>query len=141
MRNGALLLCVGLVVFAVAWRKPENQPTVRRVLINFSCDTDGGATVRVMPWRVRLNSKAEQIEWRLVGAGIKSVEITPKTVARWPFAAAPPIVVGNTPGIGRNIPPSVPADTYKYNITGVCLRSGSTPDTVIIDPDMIIPPI
>ena len=140
MRNGALLLCVGVVVFAVAWRKPENQPTVRKVLINFNCDNTGGATVTVRPWRVRLNSKAEQIEWSLVPSGIASVEISPKLVARWPFIAPPPLIVtAAKPGIGKDIPPAVPAGTYKYNITGVCVRTGAPPDTVIIDPDMIIP--
>ena len=140
MRSGALLLCVGVVVVAAAWREPVNQPTVRRVLINFTCDNNGGATVTVRPWRIRLNSKAEQIEWSLVPSGISSVEISPKLVARWPFVAPPPIVVtAGKPGVGKDIPPAVPAGTYKYNITGVCARSGAPPDTVIIDPDMIIP--
>jgi hypothetical protein len=140
MRTGALLLCVGVVAFAAAWRLPENQPTVRRVLINFNCDNTGGATVMVRPWRIRLNSKAEQIEWSLVPTGIGSVEISPKLVARWPFVAPPPLIVtAAKPGIGRDIPASVPAGIYKYNITGVCVRSGAPPDTVIIDPDMIIP--
>jgi hypothetical protein len=140
MRSGTLLLCVGVVVAAVAWREPDNQPTVRRVLIRFSCETDGGASVTVKPWRVRLNSKAEQIEWSLVPTGLNTVEISPKTVARWPFVAPPPLVVtAQKPGVGKDIPAIVPAGIYKYNITGVCLRSGESPDTVIVDPDMIIP--
>ncbi len=142
MRSGALLLSVAVVVFATAWREPENQPTVRKVVIKFSCDPDGGATVNVRPWRISLNSKAEQIEWSLVPSGLTTVEISPKTVARWPFVAAPPLVVTvKQPGIGKNIPATVPAGLYKYNITGVCPRSGAPPDTVIIDPDMIIPTI
>jgi len=140
MRNGALLLCVGVVVFAAGWRKPENQPTVRKVIIKFTCETDGSATVNVKPWRIRLNSKAEQIEWSLVPSGLTTVEISPKIVARWPFVVSPPIVVtSQKAGIGKDIPATVPAGTYKYNITGVCPRTGAPPDTVIIDPDMIIP--
>lgn len=140
MRSGTLLLCVGIVIVAAAWHEPQNQPTIRRVLIRFSCEADGGATVTVRPWRVRLNSKAEQIEWSLVPSGLNTVEISPKVVARWPFVAPPPIVVtAQKPGIGRDIPATVPAGTYKYNITGVCAQSGAAPDTVIIDPDMIIP--
>ena len=140
MRSGALLLCVGVVVFATAWREPQGQPTVRRVLIRFACENDGGATVTVRPWRVRLNSKAEYIEWSLVPSGLRAVEISPKVVARWPFVAPPPLIVtALRPGIGRDIPPTVPAGVYKYNITGVCPGVGGVPDTVIIDPDMIIP--
>jgi hypothetical protein len=141
MRTGALLLCVGVVVFAAAWRKPENQATVRKVFIKFTCETDGGATVTVKPWRIKLNSKSEQIEWTLVGSGLNTVEISPKVVARWPFVAPPPLIVTDKkPGIGKGIPATVPAGTYKYNISGVCPGySGAPPDTVIIDPDMIIP--
>ena len=140
MRSRTLLLCVGVVVVAAAWREPQNQPVIRKVLIRFSCETDGGATVTVKPWRVKLTTKAEQIEWSLVPSGLTTVEISPKTVARWPFVAPPPLVVTvQRPGIGKDIPATVPAGSYKYNITGVCLRSAAPPDTVIIDPDMIIP--
>jgi hypothetical protein len=89
---------------------------------------------------VKLNSKAEQIEWSLVPSGLTTVEISPKIVARWPFVVSPPIVVTyQKPGIGKDIPATVPAGTYKYNITGVCPQAGAAPDTIIIDPDMIIP--
>ena len=112
MRSGPLLLCVGVVIVAAAWHEPENQPTIRRVLIRFSCEAEGGATVTVRPWRIRLNSKAEQIEWSLVPSGLNTVEISPKVVARWPFVTPPPIVVTvQKPGIGRDIPATVPAGT------------------------------
>ncbi len=76
----------------------------------------------------------------LVPSGLNTVEISPKVVSRWPFVAPPPLVVTvQKPGIGRDIPATVPAGIYKYNISGVCPRSGAPPDTVIIDPDMIIP--
>jgi hypothetical protein len=141
MRSGTLLLCAGIVAIGAAWREPQIQPTVKKVLIKFSCDADGGATVTVKPWRVTLTKRTEQIEWSLIPAGIDTVMISPKYVAGWPFVTAPPIIVRSVkPGIGKDIPDGVPAGAYKYNITGVCRRSGAVPDTVIIDPDMIIPP-
>ena len=98
----------------------------------------------VKPLRVVLQKRTEQVEWSLIpsGPGMTSVSISPKYVAGWPFIAPPPIVVtSGKPGIGKDIPASVPAGTYKYNITGVCPRTGAPSDTVVIDPDMIIPPI
>jgi hypothetical protein len=139
MRGASLLLCAGVVVVA-AWREPQVQPVVRKVVIRFSCDTDGGATVTVRPWRVVMQKRTDHIEWSLIPAGVPSVQISPKYVAGWPFVSPPPITVtGQKPGVARDVPAAVPAGTYKYNITGVCLRGESPPDTVVIDPDMIIP--
>ena len=142
MRSRTLLLCAGVVAIAAAWRAPQGAPVLRKVIIKFSCDTDGGATVTVKPWRVVMSKRTEQIEWSLTPSGISSVSISPKYVAGWPFVAAPPIVVNaGKPGIGKDIPSAVPAGNYKYNITGICARSGAPADTVVIDPDMIIPPL
>jgi hypothetical protein len=142
MRSPILLLCVGVVVIAAAWREPQVQPVVRKVMIRFSCDTAGAATVTVKPWRVVMLRRTEQVEWTLIPAGITSVSISPKYVAGWPFVAPPPLVVtAGKPGIGKDVPAAVPAGNYKYNITGICARTGAPSDTVVIDPDMIIPPI
>jgi hypothetical protein len=140
MRRWTLLLCAGVVMVAAAWRAPRNQAVARKVQIKFACDTDGGATVTVKPWRIVLQQRTDQVEWSLIPSGVGSVSITPKYIAGWPFVAPPPIVVTAVkPGVGKDIPASVPAGTYKYNITGVCARTGAPADTVVIDPDMIIP--
>jgi hypothetical protein len=141
MRGRTLLLCVGIVVVAAAWKAPKSQGTPpKKVLIRFSCENDGGATVTVRPWRVVLGKRTDQVEWSLVPSGIASVSIAPKYIASWPFVAPPPIIVtAAKPGVGKDIPPTVPAGNYKYTITGVCTREGMPPDTVVIDPDMIIP--
>ena len=139
MRGASLLLCAGVVVVG-AWSEPQVQPVVRRVSIRFSCDNDGGATVTVKPWRVVMQKRTDYIEWSLIPTGVPSVQISPKYVAGWPFVSPPPITVtGQKPGVARDVPAAVPAGTYKYNITGVCLRGELPPDTVVIDPDMIIP--
>jgi len=123
-----------------AWREPQIQPVVRKVLIRFSCDNDGGATVTVRPWRVVLQRRTDHVEWTLLPVDVERVSITPKYVAGWPFVAPPPVVVTpQRPGVARDIPASVPGGNYKYNITGICTRPGGPADTVIIDPDMIIP--
>ena len=142
MRGGYLLLCAGVVVIAAAWREPQGQPVVRRVLIRFACENDGGATVTVRPWRVVLQRRTDHVEWTLIPTGVPSVAITPKYIAGWPFVAPPPVTVtAQSPGVARDVPAAVPGGNYKYNITGVCQRGTAPPDTVIIDPDMIIPTI
>lgn len=140
MRSGTLLFCAGVVLIAGAWRESQVQPVTRKVLIRFACDTDGGATVTVKPWRVVLQKRTDYVEWTLIPSGVQSVAISPKYVAGWPFVVAPPITVtAQKPGVARDVPAAVPAGTYKYNITGICTRGDAPPDTVVIDPDMIIP--
>lgn len=95
----------------------------------------------VSPWRVSLPTRNDQIQWD-VSNGSDSVSITAKNVNRWPFGTNPPFKAKyGSPAIGKGIPSSVPAGKYQYNIIGICPRAGGVVDTVVVDPDMIIPPI
>lgn len=140
MRGKALVLCAAIVVTVGACGRPE-QAAGRKVFIRFACENDGGATVTVRPWRIVLQKRTDQLEWSLNPSGIDSVAITPKPGEQWPFISPEPplIVTEGKDGIASGIPDSVAGGTYKYNITGVCARSSGPPDTVVIDPDMIIP--
>ena len=139
MRSGPLIIGIGAIVVAVACNKPPAvQGGANRVNVTLNCDGNG-ATIGVHPWRAILASRSDSILWTLAGPTGYTVSITPKDPARWPFASPPPIVVGAQGGVGKNIPAGTEAGTYKYVVTGVCVRSGQAPDTVILDPDMIIP--
>ena len=148
MRSGPLVLCATVVMLAAAWRLPQGIPgTKRSVSIIFKCELDGGATATIKPWRIRLLAKSDYIEWKLVAPGPgdvapDSVLISPKFINQWPFTTKFPVVVkkGYT-NVAQGIPTSVPEGTYKYSVTGICRLPGLPPDTVVIDPDMIIPPI
>lgn len=141
MRSGPLIIGIGAIVVAVACNKqPAVQGGASRVTITLNCEGNG-ATIGVHPWRAMLASRSDSILWTLAGPTGYTVSITPKDPARWPFSSPPPIVVGAQGGVGKNIPAGVAAGTYKYVVTGVCVRSGQAPDTVILDPDMIIPPL
>ena len=143
MSRERVLLVVGVLGLAAACGKREEAaapPGPGQAVIRFNCDNDGGASVSVKPFRVQLPSRKGQIEWTLVGSDVDSVLISPKNPLRWPFTAPPPIIVKSAKsGIGKDVPDSVAAGTYKYNVTGICVREGGVADTVIFDPDMIIP--
>ena len=145
MRSVPPLLCVALVLLAAAWREPQTQTFAKKsVTIHFKCETDGGATVTIKPWKRNLDARTDYIEWTLVVANPElapdSVLIAPKSVNSWPFATKFPITVKkSSPGVAQGIPSAVPGATYKYSVTGICNVPGMPPDTVVIDPDMIIP--
>lgn len=140
MRGVSVLLSLGVVVLAAAWTQPQGVTTTKSVSISFKCTTDG-ATMTVSPWRVTLPTRNDQVQWD-VSNGSDSVSITAKNVNRWPFSSNPPYKAKyGSPAVGRGIPSSVPAGKYQYNIIGICPRAGGVVDTVVIDPDMIIPPI
>lgn len=140
MRSGQVLLCIGVVVLAAAWTQPQGLTVTKSVSISFKCTTDG-ATMTVSPWRVALPTRNDQIQWD-VSNGSDSVSIAAKNVNRWPFSTNPPYKARyGSPAIGKGIPSSVPAGKYQYNIIGICPRAGGVVDTVVVDPDMIIPPI
>ena len=140
MRGVSVLLSLGVVLLAAAWTQPQGVTTTKSVSISFKCTTDG-ATMTVSPWRVTLPTRNDQVQWD-VSNGSDSVSITAKNVNRWPFSSNPPYKAKyGSPAVGRGIPSSVPAGKYQYNIIGICPRAGGVVDTVVIDPDMIIPPI
>jgi hypothetical protein len=139
LRSVPLLLCVGVVALAAGWSRPQVPVVTKTVSIDFNCTSDG-ATISIRPWRVALASRTDEIQWDVKATGLDSVAISPKLVARWPFSTNPPIHAhAQKPGKAKGIPNSVPGGRYQYNITGICNRAGGTADTVIVDPDMIIP--
>jgi len=146
MRKLPLVLCAGVVLLSAGWRLPQGQQgTKRPVSIHFKCETGGGATVTINPWRRQLGARTDSIQWTLVTPGPgdsapDSVLIAPKSVNQWPFTSGFPISVKTSkPGVAQGIQATVPAGTYKYSVTGICKFPGMAPDTVVIDPDMIIP--
>jgi hypothetical protein len=105
------------------------------VTITLTCPNDGGR-IGVHPWRMNV-TKADGVTW-FVPANDKAVWITPKDPANWPFDSDTIKVTSGNSVTSTNFKPTVEAGTYKYKVTGVCDNTGG-PDTVVLDPDMIIP--
>ena len=140
MRSTPVLLCVGVVLLAAAWREPQT-PVTKTVNITFKCSPTDGATIIVVPWRVELPTRSDEVKWD-VSTGSDSVFIEAKAVNRWPFSSNPPYKAKpGSPAVGKGIPSSVAAGKYQYNIRGTCKRASGVVDEVLVDPDMIIPGI
>ena len=140
MRIGGVLPCAGLVALAAACGGGDRSgavPGESPVVITFTC-SNGGALMGVHPWRVKLNDSTDHIKWTLNATNATSVTISHKDGSPWPFQDPPP-TVGSKPASTRGVKaPNIPSGTYRYNVTGIC-KVGSTEDTVVLDPDMIIP--
>jgi hypothetical protein len=145
MRRIALLSAVAGIALIAACSKakddvpaappPPPPPPPNRVTITLTCPNDGGK-IGVHPWRINV-TKADGVEWS-VGANDKSVWITPKDPAMWPFDGDTINVTSGNSVKSTNFKPTVEAGTYRYVVTGVC-DNANGPDTVVLDPDMIIP--
>lgn len=108
-------------------------PQFLQVNIRVTC-TDGEVDdVSIQPWTVRASRSAgQQLNWRLVGNGISSATVSPKSTSAWPFDSNPPLTV--TGGAGTNSGPITGGDgTYYYDIVVDC-GNGQT----VIDPRMDI---
>lgn len=133
------VLCLGVSVIAL--QAACGRPEINTVRVTFSCDNDGGR-IGVAPWRLHVDTSVKTVTWTIPEANV-TVFIEPKdtSAAKWPFVSQKPITVksgepGRSPEIKMH---RERQDTiYKYKVTGVCAR-GSNQDTVVLDPDMIIP--
>jgi len=99
-----------------------------------------GQSVRftVDPWTADL-SQGDEIDWVLSdSAESNEITITSKR-GGWPFANTPPYR-GNrtTHPRGRDMKPNQAGKRFSYAIQLVCLRDGSSPDTVVIDPQIVV---
>lgn len=115
----------------------------RVVNVDIDCLNDNGVTgvsFTLSPWRVEVPNRGA-IRWVLGKAprGNKTV-IKPANAARWPFQEPSFTTEPGNPNAGGRLKAGVTAGIYKYTVTTICYRDGGVEDTVIVDPDMIIPP-
>ncbi|HKY97438.1 MAG TPA: hypothetical protein VJL35_06260 [Gemmatimonadaceae bacterium] len=144
MRRIALLSAVAGIALIAACSKAKDDATpppppppppapAHQVTILLKCDNDG-ASIDVHPWRVKV-TQADGVIWFAPQEG---VWITPKVAGRWPFAKDTIVVPPKEHLTSTNFKSEVDSGTYSYNISGVC-TTASGADTVVLDPDMIIP--
>lgn len=129
----ALALPVPLAI--TPWLKPR---AVVQVTVSARCAGPNNTEITVSPWNVRLQ-QGDEVEWVIAAnANSNDITVTPKSTSDWPFASRGPYngTKGNPArangmrGSGRG--------TYKYNIALVCQSGQNPPDSVIIDPDIIV---
>lgn len=135
-RIAVLLSVVGVVVACGKSEMQQTSPPANTVNVHFSCSNNGGR-IGVEPWRVSLD-QALPATWTVLQQNV-TVFIIPKDPNKWPFISKDTItVMKGAVGTRNDYDPNATDSLYKYKVMGVCAR-GSNRDTVILDPDMIIP--
>ena len=129
------ILAIALGAALTSSEAAQQGPQFRQVNIRVSC-TDGEVDdVNIQPWTVGISRGAgQQLRWRLVGNGISSATVRPKSTSQWPFDSDPPLTVEGGAGTDSG-PINVGDGTYYYDIIVDC-GNGQT----VIDPRMDIRP-
>ncbi|QJR35804.1 hypothetical protein HKW67_09920 [Gemmatimonas groenlandica] len=102
------------------------------------CAGPNSTEVTVSPWNVRLQQD-DEIEWVIAAnANSDNISVTPKATSGWPFPSRGPFnAAKGQPARANRMRPNSRGG-YKYNIQLVCQAGNNPPDTVIIDPDVIV---
>jgi hypothetical protein len=136
----AVCVAVGACKPAASVNLLENN-----VNIDLECLDDGGVSFTLSPWRVTMPVHGS-IRWVLGRLHkVNQAEIKPAAdPAKWPFVEPSFTTKPGAPAEGRNLNPNRPKQpgeytVYKYTVSAICYRDAGVQDTVIIDPDMIIP--
>lgn len=133
---GALVI-VGVAGTLVAVTADARQANVN-VSVNARCAGRNNTEITVSPWNVRIR-QGDQLSWVInANANTSAITITQKDGGAWPFAAEPPYRgTKATPARATRMRANA-RGTYKYNIQLICQSGSNPPDTVLVDPDVIV---
>lgn len=111
------------------------------ITVSVSCrDTGNGIGAHIRPWRAHSGGGSEFV-WNLVPANTAMpTELTPVNPAMWPFAQTSYTWSQGT--LTVPIEEEAAEASYKYRLRIVCPAEADTivPDTIVIDPLVIIDP-
>jgi len=144
MRIRVLLLSVAVLVFATLQLEGSTgaQGTFATVDVDvrIDCLAGRGVSFSLVPWSITVKP-GDSINWKLdPGSNVTEMQVVAKQGRPWPYGRKPPYNVTRTrPAGARALDPSQRGRRYQYAVTAVCVRDAATSDTVIIDPDLIIP--
>lgn len=134
----AILVIAGAVACAPSPREggPGERPL--RVTIGVRCSAADGVVFSIKPWTAHLRQGGE-IEWRINGnANTDAITIESKQGA-WPFTVNPPYNgTKQNPARGTDMKPNQTGQRFAYQIRTVCQSANYGPDTLIVDPDMVV---
>ncbi len=141
MPRSRILAVVAIsVVVACTSEKTETMPAPPppgHVNMTLKCVDGGGLNFVVVPSKVRLPAPTAAFTWHNDPTSNVDGVISAQN-PKYPFNGRKLIAPHNGVVVGKPVV-GTPADTYKYSITVICPTSGTSMDTTIIDPDMIIP--
>lgn len=123
------------VLFTGAAVRAAPAKATRVVTVDARCAGPRNTEVTVRPWNLQV-SQGDDVQWAISNAANTSeITITPK--AAWPFATNRPQGTKATPAGSSGMRPGS-LGKYSYTIRLICQAGGSPPDTVVIDPDVIV---
>ena len=134
-----LLAAAGAAVITGFHIRKEGSPTVAAVTVSVDLRcTPTGVTYNIDPWSVTLK-QGDTIEWDLKAeAHTDEMVIEPKQANAWPFATRNFRGGRTNRPHGRDMLPGQQGRRYQYNVLIVCKGPVTRPDTIRIDPEMII---
>jgi hypothetical protein len=131
----ALVLCAACSVLGTGGGGSGAAQAPVQVTVSAKCAGPNQTEISVSPWNARLRD-SQTLEWILAAnANSEQLTVSPKRATQWPFAGAPyvgqrgkPVSAGRPNQKGR----------FSYNIQLICQTGSNAPDTVLVDPDVII---
>lgn len=131
---GGLLLTLAMVLAAKPW--PSRAAV--QVTVSARCAGPNSTEITVSPWNVRLQQD-DEVEWIIAAnANSNNITVTPKATSGWPFASRGPFIAGKgQPARANGMRPNG-RGSYKYDIQLVCQSGNNPPDSVVVDPDVIV---
>lgn len=128
------VLC-GVVLTAAAIHPPARA--TGSVNVDARCTGGQNTQVTVSPWNLRIN-QGDDVQWTLnASANTTSITITPKNTATWPFATNRGQGTKTTPAASSGMRAGA-SGRHAYSIQLVCQVGNNPPDSVLIDPDVIV---
>jgi hypothetical protein len=131
-------IAAGLVLGTLATSaavRTTRLPATRVVTVDAKCASPRNTQVTVTPWNITL-AQGDDVQWNIDnGANTGEITIAPK--AAWPFATNQGNGTKGSPARGSAMRANA-RGRYSYTITLICQAGNSTPDTVRIDPDVIV---
>ena len=131
---GGVLVASTIVLAATPW---SSRATVR-VTVSARCAGPNSTEITVSPWNVRLQ-QGDEIEWVIAAnANSEDITMTPKSTSGWPFASRGPFNASKARPTRANGMRPNSRGSYQYNIQLVCQSGNNPPDSVLVDPDIIV---
>lgn len=141
-----LLVLVGVAALACA-PAPEKStdtgtvaPPPGQVTVDARCAGPRNTSVTVSPWNLHVPRDSNvTVTWVInAAANTDTITITPKQGTSWPFGGDAAVGSKATPARVQGRTPNEPGVRYRYNIQLVCRIGAADPDTVVVDPDIIV---
>jgi hypothetical protein len=133
-RVGGVLVASTIVLAATPW---SSRATVQ-VTVTARCAGPNSTEITVRPWNIRLQ-QGDEIEWVIAAnANSEDITVTPKNSSGWPFASRGPYNGSKAQPTRANGMRPNSRGSYQYNIQLVCQSGNNPPDSVLVDPDIIV---